>query len=75
MWAKFTLWLSKHSITSKTVASAWLFAVALYYASQPFHDYVTWVYSEIPKPIHGFIAGVVVPACLFWKTWKGRQDV
>lgn len=63
-------WLASHSITAKTFASAWIFIDALFYASQPFHDYVMNAYSALPKGIHGLLAGVVIPALIFWRTQK-----
>jgi hypothetical protein len=63
-------WLSNHSISAKTVASAWAFVTALWYISPPFHDYVKSAYDGLPKGIHGFVAGVAVPALIFWRTQK-----
>lgn len=62
--------LSNHSISAKTVASAWLFLTGLWYAAPAFHDYVLNAYNALPKGIHGFIAGVVIPGLIFWRTQK-----
>jgi len=63
-------WLSNHSISAKSVASGWAFLTGLFYFSPQFHDYVMNAYSGLPKGIHGFIAGVAIPALIFWKTQK-----
>lgn len=67
---KIKLFLANHSISAKTVASAWAAVTVLFYTSQPFHDYIMGGYNALPKGIHGFIAGVAVPALIFWKTQK-----
>lgn len=67
---KLKQWLANHSISAKTVASAWVFLTGMWYAAPAFHDYVMSAYSALPKGVHGFIAGVVVPALIFWKTQK-----
>lgn len=63
-------WLSNHSISAKTVASAWAFVTTLFYLNPQFHDYIMGVYNGLPKGIHGFMAGVAIPALIFWKTQK-----
>lgn len=63
-------WLSNHSISAKTVASAWAFVTALFYINPQFHDYIMGAYNGLPKGIHGFMAGVAIPALIFWKTQK-----
>lgn len=67
---KIKLWLANHSISAKTAASGWLFVVGMFYAVPPFHDYVMNAYAGLPKGIHGFIASVVIPGLIFWKTQK-----
>lgn len=62
--------LSNHSISAKTASSAWLFLTGLFYMNPQFHDYVLSVFNNLPKGIHGFIAGAVVPALIFWRTQK-----
>jgi hypothetical protein len=73
-WTSLQTWLSKHSISSKTIASVWLFIVAMFYAEPSFREYVKQAYTHLPLWLHGFIAGVVLPACLFWKTWKTVRE-
>lgn len=62
--------LSNHSISAKTVASIWLFITGLWYASPQFHDYVLSGYNALPKGVHGFLAGVAIPALIFWRSQK-----
>jgi len=62
--------LANHSISAKTVASAWAFVTALFYISPQFHDYILAAYNGLPKGIHGFVAGVAIPALIFWRTQK-----
>jgi|GEM_PF-6430549 len=63
-------WLASHSITAKTAVTAWLFIDGMYYGMPEFHSYVTSVYDHLPKGIHAFAAGVVVPGLIFWQTGK-----
>jgi hypothetical protein len=71
---KFKAWLASHKISAKTVAASWAFVTALYYSQPAFHNYVMNAYSHIPKGIHAFIAGVIVPALIFWKSQKGSAQ-
>jgi hypothetical protein len=64
-------WLANHSLSSKTVATVWVFVVSMWYTQPAFHDYVLGIYNTLPKGLHGLIAGVVVPALIFWKSQKG----
>ena len=63
-------WYGNHTITAHTVASAWVFLTGLWYFSPPFHDYVVGIYNGLPKNLHSLIAGVVVPALIYWRTQK-----
>ena len=66
-------WLSTHSITAKTFVSGWIFIDALFYTSPQFHDYVLNAYNALPAGLHGVIAGVLIPALIFWRTQKRSQ--
>jgi hypothetical protein len=68
-------WFAAHTISAKSVAAAWVFVDALFYASQPFHDYVTNAYNALPKGVHGFLAGVIIPAFIFWRSQKKAAQV
>lgn len=61
---------ANHSISAKSVSTAWVFVTGMWYFSPPFHDYVMNAYGSLPKGIHGIIAGVIVPALIFWRTQK-----
>lgn len=61
-------WFMAHSISAKTVSSVWLFLLGMYYASPPFHDYVYGAYNALPRGIHAFLAGVLIPGLIFWRT-------
>lgn len=63
-------WLSNHSISSQTFASAWVFITALFYISPPFHDYIMTAYGALPKGIHAFATGIIIPALIFWRSQK-----
>lgn len=63
-------WFANHSISAKSVASGWAFITALFYLNPQFHDYILSAYNGLPKGIHGFVAGVAIPALIFWKTQK-----
>lgn len=66
-------WLAAHSITAKTVSAAWIFVTGMYYAQPAFHDFVTGAYAALPKGIHAVIAGILIPALIFWKSQKPAQ--
>lgn len=68
-------WLAKQRFSSKTIASVWVVIVGMWYTQPAFHDYVLSVYGSLPKGLHGLIAGVVVPALLFWKSQKAIEVV
>ena len=61
-------WLKAHSITSQSVASAWVAAVLLYSNNPAFHDYVKNAYAALPKGFHSFVAGIVIPVAIFWRS-------
>ena len=61
-------WLKAHSISSKSVATAWLMVVFLYANNPAFHDYIVAAYAALPRGFHSFIAGIVVPVAIFWRT-------
>lgn len=61
-------WFMAHSVSAKTVSSAWLFLLGMYYASPPFHDYILDAYNALPRGVHAFLAGVLIPALIFWRT-------
>ena len=60
--------LARHSITAKSFAGTWLFIVGLWTFSGDFRAYVMSIYGALPKGLHEILAGLVVPALLFWNT-------
>ena len=63
-------WFASHSISTHTLASAWVAATALWYTNKDFKDYVWGIYVALPRSVHGVIAGVVIPALLYWQAKK-----
>lgn len=61
-------WLKAHSITSQSVAYAWVAAVMLYSNNPDFHSYIQAAYSALPKGLHSFIVGIAIPVAIFWRT-------
>ena len=61
-------WLKAHSITSKTVASAWIAATFLYNTNPDFKTYCQTMYASIPNGLHSFVVGFVVPVAIFWRS-------
>jgi len=66
----FKLWLSNHSISAKTAIAGWVFIVGLWAESDAFRSYVLGIYNSTPKPVHNFIAGVIVPVLILWRTQR-----
>lgn len=65
-WIK--AWAQAHSITSQSIAGAWV-AATLVYANDPaFHDYVKNAYAALPHGLHSFVAGVVIPFAIFYRS-------
>ena len=60
--------LARHSISAKTFASAWLFIVGLWTFSSDFRGYFTAIYDALPKGVHHLLAGLVIPALVFWNS-------
>lgn len=65
-WIK--AFLKAHSVSSQTIASAWVCAVLLYSNNPAFHDYIKNAYAALPHGLHSFIAGIVIPVAIFWRT-------
>lgn len=63
-------WLANHSISAKTVVTVWLFVSGLWAFSPQFKDYVYGIYAALPHGVHNFIAAVVIPGLIFWRTQK-----
>jgi len=61
-------WLAKHSISSKSIATGWLALVFLYANNPEFHDYIMNAYKALPKGLHSFLVGIVIPIAIFWRT-------
>lgn len=66
----FMKWYSMHSISAKSVASVWIFLTGMWVSVPAFKDYVFGIYNALPHGLHAFIAGVVVPALIFWRTQR-----
>jgi hypothetical protein len=62
--------LAAHKISAKTTAAAWVFVTGLWAFSPDFRTYVLDVYAAIPHWAHNFIAGVIIPGLIFWKSRK-----
>ena len=60
-------WFRSHSISAHTITSVWIAADALWYTNKDFKDYVWGIYIALPRPIHGIIAGVILPALIYWQ--------
>lgn len=61
-------WLKAHSLSSRSVASGWIVVVLLYSNSPAFHDYVRDAYAALPHGLHSFVAGIVIPVAIFWRS-------
>lgn len=61
-------WLKAHSISSKTIAVAWINADLLYSNNRAFHDYVKNAYAALPHGLHSFLVGIVIPVAIFWRS-------
>lgn len=61
-------WLAAHSITSQSVASAWIAATFLYNTNPQFKAYLQTLYGDIPHGLHSFVVGIVVPVAIFWRS-------
>lgn len=61
-------WLKAHSISSQSVAGAWIMATVLYNTNPDFAAYCGLMYRAIPKGLHSFLVGFVVPVAIFWKS-------
>jgi hypothetical protein len=65
---KLKAWLKAHSITSQTVASAWIGATFLYNTNPDFKSYCQTLYGMIPHGLHSFVVGIIVPVAIFWRS-------
>jgi hypothetical protein len=70
MWATIKTWLASKKISAHTLATVWVGATILWSTSPPFHDYLMGIYNALPKGVHQFIAGVIVPALIYWHVQK-----
>jgi hypothetical protein len=61
-------WLKAHSITSQTAASTWIAATFLYNTNPAFKAYCQQLYADIPRGLHSFVVGFVVPVAIFWRS-------
>jgi hypothetical protein len=61
-------WLNAHSITSQSVAAAWVGATFLYNTNPDFKAYLQQLYGDIPHGLHSFVVGFVVPVAIFWRS-------
>ena len=61
-------WLKAHSISSQSVAAAWVMATVLYNTNPDFAAYCGQIYRAIPHGLHSFVVGFVVPIAIFWKS-------
>lgn len=68
-------WLAQHKISAHSLAGAWVFLTGLWATNQAFRDYVYGLYAQTPKFVHEFIAGVIVPALIFWKSQRSDSNV
>lgn len=59
-----------HSISAQSVSGAWVFVVVVWATQPAFKDYVFAVYNDLPKGVHQFIAGVVIPALILWRSQR-----
>lgn len=63
-------WFAAHKVSAKTFALVWLFLVGLWASNADFRTYVLDVYAALPVGLHRFIAGIVIPVLVFWKTQR-----
>jgi hypothetical protein len=61
-------WLAAHSISSQSVAAVWVMATVLYNTNPDFAAYCGLIYRGIPRGLHSFIVGIVIPIAIFWRT-------
>jgi len=61
-------WLRAHSITSQSIASAWIFFTVLYNTNPEFKSYCQSAYAMIPHGLHSFLVGFLVPVAIFWRS-------
>lgn len=68
-------WLQTHSISSHTIAVAWITATALWASDPAFKNYVWGIYAECPKSVHDFVAGILIPLLVYWQAKKRLPEV
>lgn len=68
-------WLQLHSPSAQAIASAWALLTLAWATNQQFHDYIKTAFDALPKGIHAFAVGVIIPLCILWRTQRKNVAV
>jgi hypothetical protein len=67
---KFKAWLAAHKITAHSLVAVWVFLTGLFASNPAFKSYVLSLYGKTPAFLHEFVAGVIVPAIIYYRSQK-----
>lgn len=67
---KFKAWLTAHKISAHSLVGVWLFLTGLFASNPEFKGYVLSLYAKTPGYVHEFVAGVIVPAIIYYRSQK-----
>lgn len=68
-------WVKVHSPTAQTASAIWLLLTTLWMSDAQFHDYIVSAFNALPKGIHAFMVGVVIPTCILWRSQRKNVAV
>lgn len=63
-------WIQLHSPSAQAIASAWALLTLAWATNQQFHDYIKAAFDALPKGVHAFAVGVIIPLCILWRTQR-----
>lgn len=63
-------WLTVHSISAQTLSGVWAFLSILWVSDPQFHDYIKGAFDVLPKGVHAFMVGVIIPICILWRSQR-----
>jgi len=74
MFQRFRDWLGSYSITAKSLVCAWAALSILFVEDQPFHNYVSGIFSRFPHFMQEFVVGFAVPIALMLGKWRKAKE-
>lgn len=67
--------LKLHSPTAQSLSAVWAALAILWATNSQFHDYLFGAFNALPKGMHAFVVGIIIPLCILWRTQRKNVAV